>query len=90
MLKQSSTIKSFFCPASFENQKKYLLMTSQFPIACMVMYLCSYSNSCHKTKGLECALHVKLLEYTFEMSVVASPLLRSKSARPANIVVAKC
>ena len=65
-------------------------MTSQFPIACLVMYLCSYSNTSHKTKGLECALRVKLLEYTCEISVVASPLLGSKSARPANIVVAKC
>ena len=66
-------------------------MMSQFPIACMVMmYLCPYSNTCQKTKGLECALRVKLLEYTCEMSVVASPLLGSKSARPANIVVAKC
>ena len=65
-------------------------MMSQFPIACMVMYLCSYSNTCQKTKGLECALRVKLLEYTCEMSVVASPLLGSKIARPANILVAKC
>ena len=65
-------------------------MTSQFPIACLVKSLCSYSNTCQKTKGLGCALSVKLLEYTCEMSVVASPLLGSKSARPANIVVAKC
>ena len=41
----------------------------------MVMYLCPYSNTCQKTKGLECALRVKLLEYTCEMSVVALLLL---------------
>ena len=44
----------------------------------MVMYLCPYSNTCQKIKGLECALRVKLLECTCEMSVVASPLLGSK------------
>ena len=65
-------------------------MTSQFPVACLVMYLCSYSNTCQKTKGLEYALRVKLLEYICEMSVVASPLLGSKSTRPANNRVAKC